>query len=293
VLINSNFSHNVLTERRDAWLTQAVAAVRRAGLEPVISRHPEDKGTLFPELVTQASFYETLESCCASVQRFASGILESLAAGVPVIYFNPHGERVDKFSSDPMGAYPVAVTEDALAGHLTTLGAWREAALARADAFLDHHAGHRDIDSGAAIAEGLRGAMGPPPDAETLARFRRNLRIIDQQTEALTRREMIFDDPATAVARMTALAEAYTPPESLVAALVDADAPTTGQAAAPKAEAGIAPGFRRFHAGLAWRGRVALHERLERAYRASARWPRLHRLARRAGEYYQRNFSPL
>lgn len=294
VLINSNFSHNVLTERRDAWLTQAVAAVRRAGLDPVISRHPEDKGTLFPELVTQASFYETLESCCASVQRFASGILESLAAGVPVIYFNPHGERVDKFSSDPMGAYPVAVTGDALAGHLTTLGDWRDAALARADAFLDHHAGHRDIDSGTAIAGGLGAAMGPPPDAGTLARFRRNLRIIDQQTEALTRREMIFDDPATALARMAALAEADTSPESLVAALVDADAPSMGQATAPaKAEAGIAPGFRRSRAKLAWRGRVALHEGLERAYRASARWPRLHRLARRAGEYYQRNFSPL
>ncbi|KGJ21152.1 glycosyltransferase family A protein [Paracoccus sanguinis] len=294
VLINSNFSHNVLTEQRDAWLTQAVAAVRRAGFEPVISRHPEDKGILFPELVTQASFYEALESCCASVQRFASGILESLAGDVPVIYFNPHGELVDKFSSNPMDAYPVALTEEALADCLTTLTDWRDRALARADVFLDHHAGRQDIDSGVAIAEGLREAMGPRPDAEALARFRRNLRIIDQQTEALTRREMIFDDPTTAIARMAALADADTPPEQLFAALADAGAPPEVLVASlPEAGLSASSKVRRLRGGVAWRSRMAMHNRLERAYRASARWPWLHRLARRAGEYYHRNLSPL
>lgn len=279
VLINSNFSYNVLTERRDAWLTQAVAAVRRAGLHPVISRHPEDRGTLFPELVTADSFYDALEGCCASVQRFASGVLESLASGVPVIYFNPHGERVDKFSDDPMGAYPVALSADGLAERLATLGQWRDAALARADAFLDHHAGRQDIDSGEAIAQGLRAAMGPRPDADTCARFRRNLRVIDALTGALTRHETIFDDPATAVARMTDLAETDIPPERLVADLA-------------LGATGATPAVRALRGGPVWRGRMALHNGLERAYHASARWPRLHRLARRAGDYYQRTFAP-
>ena len=283
VLINSNFSHNVLTERRDAWLTQVVAAVRRAGFDPVISRHPEDKGVLFPELVTQTSFYETLATCTASVQRFASGILESLAAGVPVIYFNSHGEQVDKFSTDPMGAYPVAVTEDELTDCLAAFPEWRDNALAKADAFLDYHAGGQNIDSGMAIARGLAEAMGERPDAATQARWRRNLRIIDQQTDALTRREMLFDDPATAIVRMEALAGADTPPDALVTAMAETEGVLMRVEAGP-----LSPISR-----LAWRSRMVVHTRLEQAYHFSTRYPRLHRWARRAGEYYYRHFSPL
>lgn len=279
VLINSNFSHNVMTDRRDQWLTEAVTAVRAAGLEPVISRHPEDQGALFPELVTQASFYEALEVSCASVQRFASGILESLAMGVPVIYFNPHGELVDKFSVDPAGAYPIVETQQALQRHLTTLESWRDDALAHADGFLDNHAGRQDIDSSAAIADGLRTAMGPRPDAETRARFHRNLRVIDQRSEALTRREIIFDDPQTAVERMTEMAETDTAPEDLVAVIADT----------PIKMASVGRGLPR---SLMWRGRMAIHNRLERAYRASVHWPRMHRFARRASEYYHRKISP-
>lgn len=313
VLINSNFSHNVMTEHRDGWLTQAVNAVRRAGYEPVISRHPEDKGTLFPELVTKDNFYDTLDTCVVSIQRFASGILESLASGVPVIYFNPHGELVDKFSSDPMGAYDVITSEDSLVNCLNTLPQWRDRALACADSFLDHHAGGRDMDSGQAIAEGLVRAMGPKPDADTLARFWRNLRIIDVRTDALTRREMIFDNPATAVNHMADMAQTDVAPDQQVMALVGTrmalkpPRTRTVDTAEPDTEKSdtLKPDMTKeamqiqtiVHASppqstVVWRGRVYLHHQLERAYHASARWPRFHRLARRAGEYYIKHFSP-
>lgn len=284
VLINSNFSHNVMTDRRDAWLTQAVEAVRAAGLDPLITRHPEDKGKLFAELVTQTSFYDALGESCATVQRFATGILESLAARVPVIYFNPHGEKVDKFLSDPMGAYPIVSDPEALSLELTTLNKWREEAMIRAEAFLDFHAGPQNMDSAAAICDALLAAMGPRPNAAGRQRFRQNLRAIDHATDSLTLREIIFDDPKTAVADMSVLSGQDDCPERLVTELAKAEFPC------PDVQLSVNSALR---LGLVWRGRVALHTALERAYRASARWPWLHRHARRAGEFYKRNLSPL
>lgn len=103
-LINCNFSYGVLEEVRDMWLTGAVRACLNAGFTPVISRHPFDTGELFAEYRTHQDFETAARGCHVSIQRFASGILECLAIGCPVIYFNPHGEKVDKFR-DAMAAY--------------------------------------------------------------------------------------------------------------------------------------------------------------------------------------------
>ena len=104
ILINSNFSYGVLEEHRDYWVTEAVKACRHAGFEPVLSRHPFDKGTAFSQYETDLNFYDAISECEASIQRFGSGVMESLALGIPVIYFNPHGEGVDKYF-EPNGAY--------------------------------------------------------------------------------------------------------------------------------------------------------------------------------------------
>ncbi|WP_197055803.1 glycosyltransferase family 2 protein [Paracoccus sanguinis] len=109
-LINCNFSYGVLEESRDKWLTEAVNACLRSGFIPVISRHPFDTGRLFPEYSSDLDFETIALGCDVSIQRFASGILECLALGKPVIYFNSHGEKVDKFSN-PMGAYLLATTQ--------------------------------------------------------------------------------------------------------------------------------------------------------------------------------------
>lgn len=138
VLINSNFSYGVLEDHRDLWLKQVVEATLVSGFLPLISRHPFDKGTLFPEYASNDDFYALLKRCCVSVHRFASGILESLAAGTPVVYFNPHSENVDKFSN-PRGAYLVALCLDELKTILAERKySWNEA---RAGDFLRFHAG--------------------------------------------------------------------------------------------------------------------------------------------------------
>lgn len=163
-LINSNFSYGVLEEYRDAWVSLAVGACVEAGFDPVISRHPFDKGELYPEFHTQIGFFEAVRNCDVTIQRFASGILEALAIGVPVVYFNPHGERVDKFK-EPNGAYLTTETRRELEVILREgRYFWDERA---AESFLKLHAGLREdsVDPGARIAQILRGivAAAKPP----------------------------------------------------------------------------------------------------------------------------------
>lgn len=137
-LINSNFSYGVLEEHRDSWVTQAVNACLAAGFEPVISRHPFDTGTLYPQYTTARRFGDVVHDCTVTIQRFASGILEALALGVPVVYFNPHGERIDKFKA-PEGAYRVTDSRDALEAILSNRHYfWDEVT---AQSFLRLHAG--------------------------------------------------------------------------------------------------------------------------------------------------------
>ncbi|MEL6977866.1 MAG: glycosyltransferase family A protein, partial [Pseudomonadota bacterium] len=186
-LINANFTYGVLTEHRDAWLEQAAAACDAAGVDWAISRHPADLGALFPERVVSESFYEATARASVVIQRFASGVLEALAMGKPVIYFNPHGERVDKFK-EPMGAYPIVETTAALEAELTEI----ETLTARGEpawpAFLDAHC----------AAEGGRGAAETTAahlirwrdEADAAGRadwalWRRNLRAVDQFSSAL------------------------------------------------------------------------------------------------------------
>ena len=179
VLINSNFSYGVLEDCRDDWLTAAVEACQVAGLPCRISRHRADKGKLFPELLTRESFYDATRGASVVVQRFASGMLEALAMGVPVVYFNPHGEKVDKFA-EPMGAYEV-VTEAgdlarAILSPIRDQQAW--------DAFLDAHAGGQG-DPTRRLAEIIADEIRKAPAAEEGA-FKANLAALDRASSALT-----------------------------------------------------------------------------------------------------------
>lgn len=143
-LINSNFSYGVMEKHRDTWVTEAVTACLAAGFEPVISRHPFDMGQLYPQYTTTRPFTDVARECAVTIQRFASGILESLALGVPVIYFNSHDERIDKFKS-PENAYLLTDTRDGLEAVLTKrLFSWDEVA---ARGFLRLHAGLPDEDA--------------------------------------------------------------------------------------------------------------------------------------------------
>lgn len=209
VLINSNFSYGVLEQHRDAWLCSAVEAVLAAGMIPVISRHPGDAGTQYAQYVTDMTFYECLDFCALSIQRFASGILEALALGVGVIYYNPHSEKVDKFQRDPMGAYTLATSAAQLSGDLAR---WQEIcamAVTRGAAFLDHHAGAADSDVIRTTVDAIAAELGTPPDRATVRRFREYLNAIDIETLSMTACVRpdgpLFADPVTAPDMLEAL----------------------------------------------------------------------------------------
>lgn len=209
VLINCNFSYGVLVEHRDRWLTEAVEAVLELGMIPVISRHPGDTGVLFPEYVSVASFYDAMEGCDVSIQRFASGVLECLARDIGVIYFNPHGEKVDKFQADPMGAYTLALDKPALKEQLADWWNLHEMAIVRGPAFLDHHSGPMGEGAIVRCARALRDNLSQEPDAGSLSVFRRNMQVLDEHTASFTQvrvdNEPLFPDPFTAQEKLLSM----------------------------------------------------------------------------------------
>lgn len=187
VLINSNFSYGVLEQHRDAWVTDCVEVVRELGMEPIISRHMADKGELFPEHAATKSFYETLEQCDVTIQRFASGILEALARSVGIIYYNPHREKVDKFQDDPMGAYVLAFTKNDLRIQLEKWRKLQNMASNQGKHFLQQHALPTDkLAPQEACSIALARHSNTSPSRHQKDIFRANLEAIDLTTCALT-----------------------------------------------------------------------------------------------------------
>ncbi len=142
VVINSNFTYNVLTEHRDKWVRMIVDACSQLGYDYLISRHPADKGDFSAYHVADESMYDLIRRGSVFVSRFGSGILESLAMGKPSIYFNPHGEKVDKFT-EPNGAFPISLTFDELVDHLRDTVDNPQTWLAHADDYVALHCGTR------------------------------------------------------------------------------------------------------------------------------------------------------
>lgn len=145
-LINSNFSYGVLENRRDEWLNSAVEACLTAGYKPIVSRHPADRGNLYKEYQTKDDFYSAVSKTEVHISRFASGLLEALSLDRPVIYFNPHNERVDKFKS-PMGAYKEVKSKNELIDELKIISQFKNKYLKNAESFLDYHCGPKSVDS--------------------------------------------------------------------------------------------------------------------------------------------------
>ena len=112
-VLNVNFSYGVLEEAHEQFIVKARNAFAACGYEWVITKHPMDKADLSDYPVSELTQYELIDKCSVFVSRFATGILEALAMGKPVIYFNPHNEKVEKFKS-PLGAYEIATTEEEL-----------------------------------------------------------------------------------------------------------------------------------------------------------------------------------
>ncbi len=107
VVVNVNFSYGVMTDRRDQWVADVDAACQALGYEMIVSQHPQDDGDLSRYRVSDGALYDLLVECDAFVSRFSGAILESMVIGCPVVYYNGHGEKVDKFH-ESLGDYLIA-----------------------------------------------------------------------------------------------------------------------------------------------------------------------------------------
>jgi hypothetical protein len=116
-LINFNFTYNVLTEHQEAWIRAAVRGCRESRVPYEISLHPAQKNVpTSPDVLGHVShdpFSHSLLRSSVLITRFSTVAFEAMARGVPLIYFNPHGERVPTFS-DPQGAFMLVTDHDLL-----------------------------------------------------------------------------------------------------------------------------------------------------------------------------------
>ena len=141
-VLNVNFTYGALEGKRNEFVRGAQEAFDKLGVSWEITRHPMDDGDLTGLPVSASTQQQLIDRCSVFVSRFATGILEALASGKPVIYFNPHGEQVAKFSK-PLGAFEIARSSTELADALRRVEADIAAGTdfrARAARFLQRHA---------------------------------------------------------------------------------------------------------------------------------------------------------
>lgn len=140
IIINYNFSYGVFSDIKEEWLKNAVEAVLTSGFEPLISIHPSEsvpKG--FESYVSHEGLYQLLSKCTCMISRFSTVILECLALKVPVVYFPPANENVDKFI-DQSGVIPLATNKNELI-KLLTKSVGFQLAVEPTDNFLKLHTG--------------------------------------------------------------------------------------------------------------------------------------------------------
>lgn len=113
IVLNVNFTYGCLEDKRDFFASEAKEVFDDLGLNWIITKHPMDNGHFNGLNVSSKTQYELIDECSIFVSRFATGIIEALACGKPVIYFNPHNEKVDKFK-EPLNAYYIANNKEEL-----------------------------------------------------------------------------------------------------------------------------------------------------------------------------------
>jgi len=104
-LINVNFTYGIHEDIRQRWLSDVIEGCKRNGFEYWITQHPRDKSDLsgYPHAPSGSKeIHKAIEDSNILISRFSSLIHESIALGRPVIYYNPHGEKMD-YDFEPDG----------------------------------------------------------------------------------------------------------------------------------------------------------------------------------------------
>lgn len=170
VLMNLNFSYGVLTDAAPGFVKGFTDAISGTGLEVQVTQHPRDSTDLPARLnrLRSCDLVAALQSSSVLVSRFSTVIIDALALGVPVVYFNPHGEPVEELLP-PFGAFDIARNSrellDAINRALQQQSRGKDVRLESSE-FLYQHAGLRNgyPTSSQRFGEALEAVVagGPP-----------------------------------------------------------------------------------------------------------------------------------
>lgn len=108
VMINVNFTYGVHENDREAWLSDIVSTCDSLGMAYFISQHPRDRADLkskYENVINSgaSSLKEQLSKTRVLVTRFSTLVYEASLFGIPVIYYNPHNEKMRLFNEDTVG----------------------------------------------------------------------------------------------------------------------------------------------------------------------------------------------
>lgn len=96
--INCNFTYNIFESIRESWLRDIVQTLEELKIDYLISQHPRDTGNLSEYKNVERSSSEKVHAQISEsrivISRFSSLIHEALVLGKPVIYYNPHREKM-------------------------------------------------------------------------------------------------------------------------------------------------------------------------------------------------------
>ena len=115
VLINCNFTYGVFEDVRSQWIADIVDVCNNNKLAYLISQHPRDRGDLSKYNVVPSNaslIHSQLSNSSLLITRFSSLIYEALALGRPVVYYNPHNEKMD-YDFEPDGEHMVVAKSKA------------------------------------------------------------------------------------------------------------------------------------------------------------------------------------
>lgn len=140
VLINYNFTYGVMADAQDKWIRTCVAGAAQDELPYAISLHPaQEYVPTSPEVkdhVARDPFSHLILRSGALITRFSTVVFEAMARGVPVVYYNPHGEQVPTFNN-PQGAFMLVTDYDSLPDALREAESWRGSYRERSKHFFD------------------------------------------------------------------------------------------------------------------------------------------------------------
>jgi len=98
VIINCNFTYHIYENLRYSWLDMISETLEDLRMDYLIIQHPRDTADLtkYREFrkTNSATVHEFLSGASLLITRFSSLIHEALIMGIPVIYFNPHNEKM-------------------------------------------------------------------------------------------------------------------------------------------------------------------------------------------------------